>query len=58
MDQVTPTPIMFKNIVKGRIKDQYIQEWNNLLSNTNRCLSYRLFKKVFEFEKYLTLITT
>ena len=56
MDQVTPPPIMFKNIVKGRIKDQYIQEWNNLLSNTNRCLSYRLFKKVFEFEKYLTLL--
>ena len=40
----------FKRIVKQRLMDQFIQEWQS------RVADYRLFKKKFCFEEYLTYL--
>ena len=44
----------FKRIVKQRIMDQFIQEWQSRVADNSVCSNYRLFKKKFCFEKYLT----
>lgn len=43
----------FKFIVKQRLHDQFIQNWEHEIANNSVCLNYRLYKKKFEFEKYL-----
>ena len=47
----------FKNMVKGRSRDIYIQEWRAKVSESRTCLNYRLFKQDLDFEKYLTILT-
>ena len=41
----------FKRIVKQRLMNQFIQEWQSSV-----CSNYRLFKNKFCFEKYLTYL--
>lgn len=43
-----------KITLSNTLKDQYKQEWNETLLNSNKCLNYRIFKDVFKFEAYLT----
>ena len=43
----------FKNIVKQRLKDQYVQFWNNSVNLNGICCNYRIFKTEFRFEEYL-----
>ena len=43
----------FKRIVKQRLMDQFIQEWQSRVAENSVCSNYRLFKKKFCFEKYL-----
>ena len=40
-------------MVKTRLYDQFLQDWNSTVSNTSKCLVYRLYKKDFCFEEYL-----
>ena len=46
----------FKRIVKQRLMDQFIQEWQSRVAENSVCSDYRLFKKKFCFEKYLTYL--
>ena len=46
----------FKRIVKQRLMDQFIQEWQSRVAENSVCSNYRLFKKKFCFEKYLTYL--
>ena len=47
---------MFMNIFKQRIRDVFIQNWENDLSNMSRATTYNLFKS-FEFQEYLNKIS-
>ena len=35
----------FKCIVKQRLRDQFIQEWQSRIAENSVCCNYRLFKK-------------
>ncbi len=48
----------FHNIVKARIKDQYMQSWSNDVISSRKCFNYRLFKHSFQYESYLTELPT
>ena len=43
---------VFKKMIKQRIKDQYLQQWNNEMHNNSLCYNYRMFKTDFCFESY------
>ena len=40
----------FKRIVKQRLRDQFIQEWQSRVAENSVCCNYRLFKKKFCFD--------
>ena len=40
--------------LKLRLQDIYKQEWSSKLLSSVKCANYAIFKKKFEFEKYLT----
>ena len=42
----------FKRIVKQRLRDQFIQEWQSRAAENSVCCNYHLFKKKFWFEEY------
>ena len=46
----------FKSLVKSRISDQFLQNWNNTIMNSPKCLVYRLYKTQHLFEEYLDII--
>ena len=46
----------FKRIVKQRLRDQFIQDWQSGVAENSVCCNYRLFKKKFCFEEYLTYL--
>ena len=43
----------FKDIVKQKLRDQFLQSWSEQLNTSNMCMNYRIFKTEFRFEKYL-----
>ena len=43
----------FRNILKLRLKDQYIQKWHESISESRKCIDYRIFKNHFKLKKYL-----
>ena len=46
----------FKCIVKQRLRDQFLQEWQSRVAENSVCCNYGLFKKTFCFEEYLTYL--
>ena len=46
----------FKQVVKNRIKDQFVQNWNGTIGVSSKCLNYRLYKHEFVFEKYFQVL--
>jgi hypothetical protein len=42
--------------VKLRLRDQFLQEWNNNLENSPKAMNYRLYKQIFEFENYFNIL--
>ena len=46
----------FKHIVKQRLMDQFIQEWQSRVSENSVCCNYRLLKNKFCFEEYVTYV--
>ncbi|XP_053395338.1 uncharacterized protein LOC128555792 isoform X1 [Mercenaria mercenaria] len=46
----------FKSLVKTRLQDHFVQNWNNSVDNSHKCLVYRMYKKVHCFEKYLDIL--
>ena len=49
----TMSPFAFKNLAKQRLKDHYIQFWEETINSKNICSTYKMFKRQFEFENYL-----
>ena len=43
----------FRHKLKLRLKDQLIQIWYGNISESRKCINYRIFENHFEFEKYL-----
>ena len=48
--------VSFKNKVKTRLSDQFKQEWNNNVNETEKCLNYRIYKRDLSFERYLNIL--
>ena len=46
----------FKRIVKLRLRDQFIHEWQSRVAENRVCCNCRLFKKKFCFVEYLTYL--
>ena len=46
----------FKETVKQRINDQYVQTWNDNVFHSGKCTNYRMFKTRFAFENYLVTL--
>ena len=44
------------NCLKIRLHDGYIQTWSSNVFHNDKCITYGIFKEVFEFESYLTLL--
>ena len=47
---------VFLKKLKMRMKDQYIQTWNEQVANTSNHRLYRQIKTVFQFESYLSKV--
>ena len=43
----------FCKIVITRLQCQFVQNWNEDVFNSSKCLNYRLFKTTFSLEKYI-----
>ena len=43
------------NTIRQRIFDMYFQKWYSEINNSNRLMSYSIFKHDFVFEKYLNM---
>ena len=48
----------FHIVFKQRVYDVFVQSWNNNINTSSTLCSYKLFKPVFEYEKYLCLLPT
>ena len=54
VNQTLPYSIeAFKQLVKLRLKDQFIQKWQESISQGGKCTIYRIIKTTFGFENYL-----
>jgi hypothetical protein len=44
-------------MLKQRLRDQYVQTWNDTIMNQSKLYYYRKFKCEFKYEKYLDIVT-
>ena len=45
-----------KCVVKQRLLDQFVQNWQTSLSDSSKASNYRIFKTKFEFEEYFNIL--
>ena len=45
-----------KCVVKQRLLDQFVQNWQTSLSDSSKALNHRIFKTKFEFEEYFNIL--
>ena len=48
--------LWFKNSIRRRILDEFLQCWKSEIFNSPKGLSYRIFKEEWNFEEYLDLL--
>ena len=58
LNQNVPSPNYFRNIVKLRIKDQFVQLWQSEINESRKFANYKIFKTTFGFENYFKLLPT
>jgi len=46
----------FKDKIKRRLKDQFIQGWLSEVNTKESCYNYRLYKTTFQLEKYIEIL--
>ena len=46
--------VYFNTILKLRLHNQFIQNWNEGITKGGKCTVYSIIKNTFGFEKYLT----
>ena len=57
LNQSLPCSIeVFKQSVKIRLGDQFIQKWHETISQGGKCTIYRIIKTSFGFENYLNVL--
>jgi hypothetical protein len=47
-----------KRLVKLRLKDQFVQKWNNDINSSSKCCIYKSYKDCLELEDYLVRLPT
>ena len=52
----TINPYWLKRTINQNLSDSFKQNWNEETQSSSQCLNYRIFKKSFKLEKYLTLL--
>ena len=45
-----------KCVIKQRLEDQFLQNWNSLLQNSPKAINYKTFKTEFKYEEYLNIL--
>ena len=45
--------LTFKNVLKNRLRDQFIQKWSREVYESSKCVNYRIYKDNFVLEEYL-----
>ena len=55
-DQNVDNLLHFKSVVKLRLYDQFLQDWNSTIANSSKCLVYKMYKTNHCFEKYLDIL--
>ena len=55
--QNTSTTDWISSAVEQKLKDQFLQEWHDAVYSSSKGLCYRIFKKRFELEKYITVLS-
>jgi hypothetical protein len=53
-DAQTCDQLIIKHLVKQKLQDQYQQQWLDQVTNSGKCLTYRIIKPSLQFESYLT----
>ena len=54
-DGITSAGVLKKNI-NARLTDQYLQSWYAYIDNSSKASNYKLFKRTFAFETYITIL--
>ncbi len=44
--------------LKTRLQDQFLQTWSSEISNSSKCINYRMFKHELKLEEYLLKLST
>ena len=55
---IFPNQKWLSHSVKQKLVDLFLNDWYSSVENTSSCITYRLFKKEFKFEKYLMYTPT
>jgi hypothetical protein len=42
-----------KCLIKQRLEDQFLQNWNSLVQNSSKAINYKTFKTEFKYKEYL-----
>ena len=45
-----------KCVIKQRLEDQFLQNWNSLVQNSPKAINYKTFKTEFKYEKYVNIL--
>ena len=45
-----------KCVIKERLEDQFLQNWNSLLQSASKAINYKTFKTEFKYEEYLNIL--
>ena len=45
-----------KCVIKQRLEDQFLQNWNSLVQNSPKAINYKTFKTEFKYEEYLNIL--
>ena len=48
----------FKQVVKTKLYDQFLQEWDDTVFNTSKCSVYRIYKSEHCLEQYFDILPT
>jgi hypothetical protein len=44
-----------KCVIKQRLEDQFLQNWNSLVQNSPKAINYKTFKTEFKYEEYFNI---
>ena len=45
-----------KCVIKQRLEDRFLQNWNSLIQNSLKSINYKTFKRECKYEEYLNIL--